>query len=266
MKTLQNGQVIIQPWNQKVSLRVGVVMAGNIPLVGFHDFLSVLISGNSLIAKTSSRDSELIAFTGDILCSINHGFKERIKFTDGFLKDFDTVIATGGDNSSRYFEYYFGRYPHIIRRNRNSISIIQGNETDNELKALGTDVFSYFGLGCRNVSKIYVPEGYDLTKITSNWTSFSSIINHNKYANNYDFNKAVSLVNKENFTDTGYLLLKENQALSSPVAVLYYENYNSLDYVTQKNENLKERIQCITGRSHVPFGQSQFPHLWDYCR
>ncbi|MFZ0281613.1 MAG: hypothetical protein WAL29_08185, partial [Bacteroidales bacterium] len=150
------------------------------------------------------------------------------------------------------------------RSNKNSISIIEGNETGEELKALGTDVFSYFGLGCRNVSKIYVPEGYDLTKVTSHWTNFSSIVNHNKYANNYDFNKAVSIVNKENFTDTGYLLLKENQALSSPVAVLYYEYYNSLDYVTQKNENLKDRIQCITSRSHVPFGQSQFPHLWDY--
>ena len=246
-------------------LRAGVVMAGNIPLVGFHDFLAVLLSGNNLLSKTSSKDSELIVFISDILFGINRDFKEKIKFTDGLLKDFDVVIATGGDNSSRYFEYYFGRYPHIIRKNRNSVSIIEGTETDEELKALGTDIFSYFGLGCRNVSKIYIPEGYDLTRITLNWTDFSSIINHNKYRNNYDFNKAVSLVNKENFTDTGYLLLKEHQEVSSPVAVLYYEFYNSLDYVAQRNEILKERIQCITGRNHVPFGRAQFPHLWDYA-
>jgi len=246
-------------------LRAGIVMAGNIPLVGFHDFLAVLLSGNNLISKTSSKDPDLIVFVSEILCSINHDFKEKIEFTDGLLKDFDVVIATGGDNSSRYFEYYFGRYPHIIRKNRNSVSIIEGTETDEELTALGTDVFSYFGLGCRNVSKIYIPEGYDLTKLTSNWASFSSTIEHNKYRNNYDYNKAVFLVNKENFIDTGYLLLKEHQELSSPVAVLYYEFYNSLDNVAHMNENLKERIQCITGRNHVPFGKSQFPHLWDYA-
>ncbi len=246
-------------------LRAGVVMAGNIPLVGFHDFLAVLLSGNNLISKTSSKDSELIVFMGDILCGINHAFKEKIEFTAGLLKEFDVIIASGGDNSSRYFEYYFGRYPHIIRKNRNSVSIIEGTETDEELTALGTDVFSYFGLGCRNVSKIYIPEGYDLTRITLNWTGFSSIVNHIKYGNNFDFNKAVYLVNKEKFIDTGYLLLKEHQELSSPVAVLYYEFYNSLDYVARRNEIMKEKIQCITGRNHVPFGKSQYPHLWDYA-
>lgn len=244
---------------------VGVVMAGNIPLVGFHDFLSVLITGNKIISKTSSKDSELIVFISDMLCEINSGFREKIIFTDDFLTGFDIVIATGGDNSSRYFEYYFGKYPHIIRKNRNSVAVITGDENDGELKDLGIDVFSYFGLGCRNVSKIYIPEGYDLEKLFRHWTAYSYLVSNNKYANNYDFNKAVFMVNREKFTDTGYLLLRENQGISSPVAVLYYEYFNSLDYMVQKNEMSKDRIQCITGRNHVPFGHTQMPHLWDYA-
>jgi len=244
---------------------VGVVMAGNIPLAGFHDFLSVLITGNNIISKISSKDPELIVFISDLLCKINSEFREKIKFTNDFLKDFDIVIATGGDNSSRYFKYYFGKYPHIIRANRNSVAVITGDENEGELKALGIDVFSYFGLGCRNVSKIYIPEGYDPEKLLTHWTGYTTLVNNNKYANNYDFNKAVFMVNRENFTDTGYLLLRENQDISSPVAVLYYESFNSLDYVVQKNERFKDRIQCITGRNNVPFGLSQMPHLWDYA-
>ena len=139
---------------------------------GFHDFLSVLITGNNLIAKTSSKDYELIIYISNILCSINPGFRNRIEFTEGTLTNFDAVIATGSDNSSRYFDYYFGKYPNIIRKNRNSIAIIEGDETDDELEGLGTDIFSYFGLGCRNVSKIYIPKGYDLTTILNHWDNF----------------------------------------------------------------------------------------------
>jgi hypothetical protein len=246
-------------------LRVGLIMAGNIPLVGFHDFLSVLISGNNLIAKTSSKDSELIAFISNTLCSINPLFADRIKFTEETLKDFDVVIATGSDNSSRYFDYYFGKYPNIIRRNRNSIAIIEGDETDAELEDLGSDIFTYFGLGCRNVSKIYCPKGYDLKKMCDHWKIFSDTVFHSKYANNYDFNKAVYIVNKESFHDTGYLLLKEDSKLSSPVSVLYYEYYESQYAVKQQTENLKEKIQCIVGRHNIPFGKAQSPHLWDYA-
>ncbi|HZK61471.1 MAG TPA: acyl-CoA reductase, partial [Anaerovoracaceae bacterium] len=169
-------------------VKAGVIMAGNIPLVGFHDFLSVLISGNNLIAKTSSNDSELIVHISDILCSVNQEFREKIEFTEGPLVNFDVVIATGSNNSSRYFEYYFGKYPNIIRKNRNSIAIIEGNETDAELEALGKDVFSYFGLGCRNVSKIYIPKGYDFSVMCRNWNGYDGILKHNKYANNYIFN------------------------------------------------------------------------------
>jgi len=245
--------------------KVGVIMAGNIPLVGFHDFLSVLITGDNLIAKTSSKDNELIIYLNNILCSINPGFAARTEFTEGTLSDFDAVIATGSDNSSRYFEHYFSKYPHIIRRNRNSIAIIEGNETDNELESLGVDIFSYFGLGCRNVSKIYLPKGYELTTLFRHWEKFDRVISNLKYANNYDFNKAVFLVNKEFFYDTGHLLLKEESKISSPVSVLYYEFYESQEAVKKQTELMKEKIQCIVGRHNIPFGQAQSPYLWDYA-
>ncbi|MBK7133865.1 MAG: acyl-CoA reductase [Bacteroidales bacterium] len=243
----------------------GVIMAGNIPLVGFHDFLSVLITGNKLIAKTSSKDSELLIYISKLLCELNPEFGNKIVFTDEPLKGFDVVIATGSDNSSRYFEYYFGKYPNIIRKNRNSIAILEGDEPDKQLEALGTDIFSYFGLGCRNVSKIYLPSGYDLSIFTNRWKSFSDFISHQKYANNYDFNKAVYIVNKEKFFDTGFLLMKEENKLSSPVSVLHYEYYNSLNDVIKQTELMKENIQCIVGKHHIQFGQAQSPDLWDYA-
>jgi len=248
-----------------IPLRAGVIMAGNIPLAGFHDFLSVLISGNILLAKPSSKDSELIIKIGEILCAINPGFSERIEFARDHLADFDVIIATGSNNSSRYFDYYFNKYPNIIRKNRNSIAIIEEDQTDSELRCLGSDIFLYFGLGCRSVSKIYVPGGYNLSEMTKNWDGNAGVTGHPKYASNYDFNKAVYLVNKEKFFDTGYLLLKEDNGLSSPVSVLYYEYYDSLNQLMQQIETMKEKIQCIAGRHFTHFGKTQSPHLWDYA-
>lgn len=249
----------------KNPLRVGVIMAGNIPLVGFHDFLSVLITGNILVAKTSSKDSQLIIFFSELLCTINPEFREYIEFTEGNLKNFDVVIATGSDNSSRYFDYYFSKYPNIIRKNRNSIAVIEGNETDEELIKLGDDIFSYFGLGCRNVSKIWLPRGYDLTELTAHWGSFSNLIYHNGYANNYDFNKAVYIVNREKFHDAGHLLMREDTSLTSPISVLHFEYYDSENTVIQQTEMLSDRIQCIAGKNHIAFGTAQAPRLWDYA-
>lgn len=246
-------------------MKVGIVMAGNIPLAGFHDFLTVLISGHNLTAKTSSKDPDIILFISNVLCDINPDYKNRITLTDGLIKGFDAVIASGSDNTSRYFEYYFGKYPHIIRKNRNSIAIIDGSETEEELSRLGSDVFSYFGLGCRSVSKIYLPNGYDITRLINSWADFSQMINHDKYANNYDFNKAVFIVNRETFTDAGYLLFKKSSGISSPVAVLYYEFYDSLKSIYAEIEKMKEKIQCIVGRNEVQFGRAQWPQLWDYA-
>jgi len=246
-------------------MNVGIVMAGNIPLAGFHDFLTVLISGHRLTAKTSSKDPDLIIFISNILCSINPEFRNRITLTDGLIKGFDAVIATGSDNSSRYFKYYFGKYPHIIRKNRNSIAIIDGSESEEELSRLGSDVFSYFGLGCRSVSKICLPRGYDVARLTLNWVEFSQVINHNKYANNYDYNKAVFIVNKDEFIDSSYLLFKKSKGISSPVAVLYYDFYESVDNVYAEIEKIRAKIQCIVSRNEIPFGRAQWPHLWDYA-
>lgn len=246
-------------------VNIGVIMAGNIPLVGFHDFLSVLIAGNNIIAKTSSKDSELIQFFADILCTIEPRFKSRINFTDGLLAGFEGIIATGSSNSSRYFEYYFGKYPSIIRKNRNSIGLIEGNETEAELQGFGKDIFSYFGLGCRSISKLFVPSDYDFTGLIKNLEAHSQIVNHSKYANNYEFSKAVYLINREKFLDTGYLLLKEDTGLVSPVAVIYYEYYESPEKLKSITVGLKDKLQCISGRKHVPAGKAQTPYLWDYA-
>lgn len=245
--------------------RVAVIMAGNIPMVGFHDFLSVLITGNKLLAKTSSKDSELIVISGEILSSIRSDFSNMIEFTSDKLGNFDAVIATGSDNSSRYFEYYFSKYPNIIRHNRTSVAILTGLESEDELLNLGKDVFLYYGLGCRNVSKLFLPRGYDLSLLSSVWEPFSGVIKHNKYANNYDFNKAVFLVNKDDFYDSGYILFKEDNRLSSPVAVLYYELYDTLSSVYETINQSIDKIQCIVDNKSILFGKSQTPKLWDYA-
>lgn len=245
--------------------RTAVIMAGNIPLVGFHDFLSVLISGNTAIVKRSSKDPELILFIRDLLTGNNKEFNNRIIIAESILPEFDAVIATGSDNTSRYFEQYFGKYPHIIRKNRNSIAILDGTESRGELEALGTDIFSYFGLGCRSVSKIFIPEGYDLSALTAAWGKFSDLGRHSKYANNYDYNKAVSLVNRQKFTDTGFLLLKEDMQVSSPVAVLHTEYYRSREELQMTLNLLKDKLQCIVGRDYLRFGNAQSPALWDYA-
>ena len=253
----------------KSGKNIGVIMAGNIPMAGFHDFLCVLISGNNITAKLSSNDKHLLPFIANVLIEIEPSFKEYIVFTDGQLKNIDAVIATGSNNSSRYFDYYFGKYPHIIRKNRHSIAVLTGKETMNELKKLGKDIFQYFGLGCRNVSKLMVPEGYNFTVFFEAIFDYNSVTVNNKYANNYDYNKTVYLLNGEKLLDNGFLLLKEDIGLSSPVAVLYYEFYGD-------ELSLKERIkmdllslQCIisgdkNNKGAIDFGNSQCPELSDY--
>ncbi|MCU0454966.1 MAG: aldehyde dehydrogenase [Bacteroidales bacterium] len=251
--------------NDHTPLTVAVIMAGNIPMVGFHDFMCVLISGNRVLVKVSSKDADLIRYAGEILETADQDFRDYIEFTGETLSGFDAVIATGSDNTSRYFEYYFGKYPNIIRKNRNSIAILDGSETKKELEALGLDIFSYFGLGCRSVSKLYVPAGYDFKMFTESMRKYSVCINHTKYANNYDYYKAIMLVNRVKFTDTGYLLLKQDESTSSPVSVLHYEFFRSKEELTAMVNSKKDKIQCIVGRDHIPFGLAQSPALWDYA-
>lgn len=256
--------------NTRQPKTVAVVMAGNIPLVGFHDLLCVLLSGNSLLAKLSSDDNKLIPAIIDLLVKIDAEFDSLVKTTGGRLENFDAVIATGSNNTSRYFDYYFGKYPNIIRKNRNSVAVLSGEESEEYLEGLVDDIFLYYGLGCRNVSKLFVPEGYDFIKFLQLVEARKTIVNNNKYFNNYEYNKAIFLVNGTKHLDSGNLLLTENETNSSPVSVLYFENYISIDEVKKKLSLLSGEIQCIvtnlTGfENSVGFGKSQSPKLWEYA-
>jgi len=249
---------------------IGVIMAGNIPLVGFHDFLSVLITGNTIKAKLSSDDKTLLPKFAEILIFIDSYFKNKIFFVDK-IENIDAIIATGNNNSSRYFNYYFGKSPNIIRKNRNSIGIITERDSDESLKLLGNDIFDYFGLGCRNVSKLMVPKNYNFDLFfNAIYSDFQNVINNNKYANNYDYNKTIYLMGNQKLLDNGFVLLKEDKKLTSPVGVLHYEYYNSNDDLHQKLELQQEEIQCIVSQQKINlkyfnFGKSQQPKLSDYA-
>lgn len=248
---------------------IAVIMAGNIPLVGFHDFLSVLISGNRIKAKQSSNDKHFIPLIAKYLEHIEPGFKGMIYFTEDKLKDFDAVIATGSNNTARYFEYYFGKYPNIIRKNRNAVAVLTGKETDEELQKLGKDIFLYFGLGCRSVAKIFVPENYDFDQLFKNIYSYKDLINYKKYENNYDYNKAVYLMSKFNLIENGFLMLKEDPSYSSPIATLFYEYYEDLNALKRRLQMERDQIQCIVSNTgfdnEVIFGNTQKPKLWEYA-
>lgn len=247
---------------------IALVLAGNIPLVGFHDFLCVLISGHKAQLKLSTKDSTLFRYIIKHLVWFEPGFKAYIYSKEDTLENFDAVIATGSDNSARYFEFYFGKYPHIIRKNRTSCAILNGDETDEDLRALGTDIFSYFGLGCRNVSSLYLPHGYDLPRILSSWDEYRPIIDHHKYRNNYDYQKSILLVNGTPHLDNGFVLLQESNRLVSPISVLYYQYYSDGEDLQFKLEANKNKLQCIIGNtslSTTQFGQAQLPVLWDYA-
>jgi hypothetical protein len=249
---------------------VGVVMAGNVPAVGFHDFLSVLISGHKILARLSSDDSKLLPAMANLLMSLEPGFETFILFTNNQLKNFDAVIATGSNNTSRYFEFYFGKYPNIIRKNRNGIAVLTGKESSSELAALADDVFLYFGLGCRNVAKIFIPKGYDFMPLLDVLAKRTEISQHHKYFNNYEYNKAIYLVNKRPHLDTGNLLLVEEEQISSPVGVLYYEYYTSDIALRNALMVRNDQIQCVLSQADflpgaIGLGRGQQPELWDYA-
>ncbi len=254
----------LQPANPKT---VALVMAGNIPLVGFHDLLCVLLSGHKTQVKLSSKDSKLIPYLIKQLVWLEPAVEAFISIQTGTLNDFDAVIATGSDNSARYFEYYFGKYPNIIRKNRTSCAVLTGNETADAMRALGEDVFSYFGLGCRNVSKLFVPHGFDFTNLFPHWNPYQEIIHHHKYCNNYDYQKSILLVNGVPFLDTGFVLVHENQKLVSPISVLYFEYYQDSTDLHHKLQTSAEKIQCVVGNAPaaIPFGQAQYPGVDDYA-
>ncbi|MCF6348007.1 MAG: acyl-CoA reductase [Flavobacteriaceae bacterium] len=267
-KNSLNNWILSYTLNNDQAKTVAIIMAGNIPLVGFHDFLSVLISGNKVLIKQSSNDNRFLPLITKYLEYVEPQFKGLIQFTEERLTEFDATIATGSNNTARYFEAYFGKYPNITRKNRNSIAVLTGNETHEELSKLGEDIFRYFGLGCRSVSKLFVPKNYNFDNLFKAIYDYKDLINYIKYRNNYDYNKAIYLMSEFKLLDNGFLMLKEDTSYASPIATLFYEYYEDLDSLKQKLDIDAEHIQCIVSNvidNAVQFGQTQQPQLTDYA-
>ncbi|MEI7595095.1 MAG: acyl-CoA reductase [Bacteroidota bacterium] len=257
----------IEETNKKT---VAVIMAGNIPLVGFHDFLCILITGNTILTKLSHNDKYVLPAIAKIITELNNDFENKILFAEEKLENFEAIIATGSNNSAQYFEYYFKKYPNIIRKSRNSVAVLTGKETENELILLGSDLFDFFGMGCRNVSKIYIPQNYKIETFFDLLTPWKHLIDNNKYYNNYTYHKAIFLLNSDVFFDLEYALFIESASFSSPVAVYNFERYETLEKVQSNLTTNAEAIQCVVGLENqlfktVPFGKSQAPELWDYA-
>lgn len=250
-------------------LKVGLIMAGNIPAVGFHDMMCILLSGHTLIAKKSSKDDILPSFIAEKLIESDRRWKERIIFSDQ-MRNVDAVITTGSDNSARYFHYYFSSIPHIIRKNRSSVAILHGDESDTDLQNLAMDVFSYFGLGCRNISKLFIPHDEILHRFMDVNASYISLIDHHKYANNYLYNKALYTMNLQPHLDCGYAIFAQNEQHSSPVSVIFYQYYHALTEVEQMLVEQADKIQCVSAKNSanqkiIPFGKCQLPEISDFA-
>lgn len=256
-------------FNEKEPKNVGLILAGNIPLVGFHDFVSVLVSGHNVLVKTSSKDDYLIKFLAKYLIALDARFKDKITFVEGKLEGFDAVIATGSNNTARYFEYYFKDKPSIIRKSRNSIAVLTGMETPEEMILLSEDVFRYFGLGCRNVSKIFVPKNYNFDAFFNGMFAQKDVIYYEKYANNYDYNKAVFLMSNFQLLDNEFLTIKEDTSHASPISSVFYEYYDDINEVKTRLQQDAESIQCVVSNgiidNSISFGETQKPKLWDYA-
>lgn len=243
--------------------KIGIVMAGNIPLVGFHDFLSVFITGHHQAIKLSEKDDVLLKHLIEKLITWNTEVSNVVQIAS-LLKDCDAYIATGSNNSARYFHHYFGKYPSIIRSNKTSVAVLSGDETVDQLTSLSDDVFIYFGLGCRNVSKLFVPEGYDFETLINAFKKYNYFSDFTKYRNNYDYNLALFIMNNKFYMANGCVILLENESVFSPVSVLHYSYYRNQENVFEElNQNVN--IQCVVGEGHVPFGKSQEPGLFDYA-
>ena len=265
----------VQQWLSQYQLpqttspkKILIIMAGNLPLVGFHDLLCVLVAGHKAIVKLSSDDRVLLPYLITQIRTFAPEWAEAVAFTDDKVTEYDAVIATGSDNTARYFEYYFGKKPHIIRKNRHSVAVLTGEETPEELQDLGKDIFLYYGLGCRSVSKLFVPQGYDFDLLFQAIYPYKDIIEEQKYANNYDYNKAVYLMSLYKLLENGFLLLKEDEHYGSPIATLFYEYYTNKEALKKKLATDREKIQCVVGHNfidgEIPFGQTQTPKLWDF--
>lgn len=248
---------------------IAIIMAGNLPIVGFHDFICATILNYNCLIKMSSEDKIILPIIIDFLDFLNPGFKNKIEFTDKPIKNFDGVIATGSNSSFKYFEYYFKKYPKLLRKTRHSIAVLDGNESEIDLENLGKDIFNYFGMGCRSISKILVPKNYNFDLLFNALFKFKEVINHNKYANNYDYNKTVYLMSNQKFIENGFLILKEDNKLGSPIGCLFYQFYENSNDLNSYITNYKDSLQCVVSNlkinSFTCFGESQSPKIDDYA-
>lgn len=266
----------LNEWVEKENIKenslpkaIGIIAAGNIPLVGLHDVLTALLTGNNVKLKLSSDDEVLMKFFITQLVQANPIFGQVITTVER-LENIDAVIATGSNNTARYFEAYFGKYPHIIRKNRNSIAILTGTESPETIKQIGNDILSYFGKGCRNITQLWLPKGYDLVPFLDELQDFTDVINHNKYVNNYHYHKAILLMNKDKHLDTGFMLLREDRKIYSPIGMINYTFYDDMGEVKEFLAQNAEQIQCIVSEADglpeaVLAGETQNPKLWDYA-
>jgi hypothetical protein len=253
------------PIKEKQPKTVAVICAGNIPMVGFHDIMCVLLAGHNALIKLSGDDNVLMPFFLKLLTHYEPEFNKQIFFAEGKLGQFDAVIATGSDNTANHLKYYFGKYPHIIRKSRTSVAILEGSETKEQLKKLGEDIFFYFGLGCRNVSKLLVPAGYSFNGFFESIVDFGYVIQNKKYGNNYDYHRAIYLLESIPFLDNNFLMIRESSDLYSPVGVLYYQYYKNPDEIKEYLDKNKNHIQCTVGKDHIDFGYSQRPVITDFA-
>lgn len=248
---------------------VGVIMAGNIPMAGLHDLLSVILTGNKFYAKPSHQDKVLIPALFDEVVREIPSAAELFNFSPGILKGMDFYIATGSGNSEGIFKEFFGRYPNLIRGHRNSVAVITGNESEEDFEKLGEDIFTYYGLGCRSISKIYVPKGFDSNTLFKGLFPYSSVVDNSKYAGNFDYYRAIYLLNQEQLLENGFVLYKEDKGYSSPPSVIFWEEYDDRAELFKKLRDEKGKIQCLVGKGEeqelIPFGTAQKPELWDYA-
>ena len=248
-----------------INKNVLIICAGNLPLVGFHDIVCCILLNINTQVKLSKNDNVLIPAILNVLYLFDSELQDRIKICNEKPDNYNYVIATGSNNSNRYFEYYFGKFPHIFRRNRTSIAVVHSEISDDQLKSLSHDMLQYYGLGCRSVTKLYLPEKFSLDRIYNSVFNYKDLINHNKYMNNYDYNRSIFLLGKKLFFDNGFLILKEDKSLFSPISVVNFEYYSSMETLEKELNVLSNEIQCRVGEGGIPFGTAQKPELWDYA-
>ncbi len=262
---------VLEAWTNEYAIttsqpkRVMLVLAGNIPMVGMHDVVSTFISGHQALIKCSASDAVLIPFLMNKLKQIDPSIADRIQVIEGIQKEFDAVLATGSNNSSRHFEEYFSRVPNVIRKNRTGVAILDGSESKEALDGLMKDAFTYYGLGCRNVTKLYLPKGFDLDRIFEASLNFQHLMDNKKYANNYTYHKALMMLERQTFLENDLIVMREERSLLSPVSILNYEYYSNPEQLSEAIERNLDDIQCVLGKEHTPLGMAQQPGLKDYA-